>query len=151
MNNKEIIESLNQKIAEYRKIIESMTATISALESGFNINKDNNYNPSWSLSEKIAFLFKRESRFLHNRELADLAHEIEPNISVNDFVSKFSPVLSRLKREGNLISIQIGKSLRNTFWGSDKWLDLDSKPKEGYEINEDYVIDKDKKKVELFE
>lgn len=157
MNNRELVESLNKKIAEYRKIIDSMTITIKALESDnvgtvtVSNNGASEYNPSWPLSDKVSFFFKRELRFLHNRELAVFANELEPNVSINVFVGKFSAVLSRLKKEGHLTSIQKGKSLRNFFWGSKKWLDQDGEPKKGYALNEDYVLDKDKKKVELFD
>ncbi len=154
MSNQELIESLIKTRDEHLKIAESINATIEAL-SGNKSNEsakgnNNGYEPTWQLSDKVAFFFKRESRFMHNRELADLAHKEEPDVPSDEFVGKFSSVLSRLKKEEQLTTIQIGKSLRNTFWGSPKWLDENGEIKKGYEINEEYIIDKQKKKLDLF-
>ncbi len=156
MDNKELAESLKRKRTEYLKIAEAMTATINALqattgEDGTLSSPINDgYNPTMSLSDKISFFFKKEGRFLHNRELAEMAHSREPNTETNEFVGKFSSILSRLKKEGHITSIQIGKSLRNTFWGNPKWLDNDGNVIKGHEINEKFVIDSNKKKVKIF-
>ena len=166
MENKELIEALikerdgHLKIAnEHNKIADSINITISALkgkpipESNNNNNlhpKDKNYKPSWQISEKIVFFLKRENRFLHNREFCEMAHNEEPHIKTEDFQTSFSSALSRLKREGQITSKKFGSSLRNVFWGRNEWVNENGEILSGHEINEDYMYDKDKSKINLF-
>lgn len=151
MDNREIIESLKKKRDEFQKKINSIDETIELLEYG--ISNDNNssdgYESEWSYKDKIEFFLKREQRFLFNREMAEFAHEKEPNISITDFANKFSNVLSRLKDENQLISIKIGKSLKSTIWGSPKWIDSTGDIIKDYSPNENYYKDKEKNKIEI--
>ena len=65
-------------------------------------------------------------------------------------VAKLSPRLSKLKnKEGVITNIQIGSSLRNTFWGSKKWLNIDNSVKSEHMYKEDYLLDKINPKREL--
>ena len=154
MTDREFMELLEKERDKHLEMAESLNKTINTMKEKFFTNKpikDKNYNSSWQISEKIAYFLKKEQRFLHNREISEMAHEQEPDIDMTDFITKFSSVLSRLKKEGQITSIQVGNSLRNTFWGNPGWLDEDGKVKEGHEIKEEYVFDKDKNKTSIFD
>lgn len=155
MNNKEIIDSLKRKRDQFQKKIRSIDETIELYEFETNnngsdkTNISDDYKKSWTHKEKIEFFFKREKRFLYNREIASFAHEKEPDKSIEDFSVKFSNVLSRLKDERQLINKKIGKTLRSTVWGSAKWLDPTGNIQTEYRPSEKYNADKEKKKLEI--
>lgn len=153
MNNKEIIESLKVKRDQLYSKIKSIDETIELLELETNRNgsgdNSDGYNPSWKLSEKIEFFFKKEQRFLYNRELANFAHNREPGILAEDFLNKFSAVLSRLKKDNQITNVKIGKTLRSTVWGSAKWVDESGKIKKEYLPSKEYDSESEKKKLEI--
>ena len=107
------------------------------------------YNPNWSNLRKAHYFLQREGRFLHIREMSEMAHECEHNIGVAVFTRKFSSALANLKRQGKVVSYQHDKSLRNVFWGSPTWLDENKKIKRGYEFNKKYLLTSDKDKFIL--
>ncbi|MEE9429951.1 MAG: hypothetical protein V3V16_02855 [Melioribacteraceae bacterium] len=146
MNNakqKELIELLKAEKRALQRKINSLDETISLFE--ITVDKeilteiDDGYDKNASLKNKINFFFKKESRFLHNRELAELANEREPNISVKDFIRKFSQHLSQLKKDGKLTKYVVNKQNNNTFWGSPKWLDSNNEIIEQYKYKDKYV------------
>lgn len=153
MINIDLIESLKGKRDQLYGKIKSIDETIELLEweSNKNGSGDNpdGYNPSWHLSEKIEFFFKKEQRFLYNRELASFAHAREPKISIDEFLIKFSAVLSRLKSDKQITSVKLKKSLRSTVWGSPKWLDLRGEIQEEHLPDEKYAMENEKKKLEI--
>lgn len=163
MKNTALIDQLQKELDEHKKIvqphleiIESITATIKALNSNYNNNSqtsvithNDGYNIDWDYRGKIAFFIKKERRFLHNREIGDLVHEREPGITVDEFVKRFAGVLWRLKNENQLINVQINNSKRSTFWGVKEWLDEDGNIKPEHEINKKYLIGSKKKKLEI--
>lgn len=105
-------------------------------------DKPSEYDSEASNKAKVWYFIKKYQRFLHIREMADMAHQVEPNVTSEDFLKRFSPALSALKKDEVLVNIKIGKSLVNTFWGSDKWLMNDGiSPKRGHEPNQEYVTD----------
>lgn len=156
MTNREIIESLIRKRDQLKNKINSLNETIDLLEFEDNengvskkLNKLDNYNPDWQLSEKIEFFLKKEQRFLYNRELAKFAHEREPEISEKEFANKFSATLSRLKRDKQIRSVQIGTSLKTTVWGAPNWIDLTGAIQEEHLPDNKYAQDSEKKKLEI--
>ena len=156
MYNKELITALKDKKAEFYKKIKAIDETIELLEldnkNGSATSQStpyDGYDNSWQHAEKIGFFLKREQRFLYNKELATFAHEREPDISIEDFSSKFSAVLSRLKNEKQIVSVQTGKSLRTTVWGSSKWLDDAGNILKEHLPSEEFNIESEKKKLEI--
>jgi hypothetical protein len=107
------------------------------------------YDNNASNKVKIMNMLKHEHRFLHIREMAKIAGDHEPSVGADEFLKKFSPALSALKNEGRIVNIKAGKSLVNTFWGSNKWLDEHGEPKNGYKYNEEYVSGNNKDEIEL--
>lgn len=96
------------------------------------------YDINASLRNKIATIIKTENRFLHVREIAEIANRLEPHISKDAFMSKFSPSLSTMKNipGSTIINFIVGKSNLNNFWGSKNWLDEDGSIKKEYMYDE---------------
>lgn len=147
---KELEEVKLSLINDHNSQIASIDDTIKTLQMRGKLQGTSNggmkddYKVDWKTSKKIAFFFNIENRFMHNREIAEMAHKMEPETPIEDFIDKFSSVLSRLKRDGHLTNIQIGKSFRNTLWGKPEWLDEERNPKEGHEFNKEYLWDNEK-------
>jgi hypothetical protein len=103
------------------------------------------YNASDTLRQKVAFVIKREGRFLHVREISNYIHQLEPKFSIPDIMQKLTPTISNLRNAGKLVKLQIGSSNQNCFWGSPNWLNADKtakaerKPKE-QEVRKDDVF-----------
>lgn len=95
------------------------------------------YDNSQPIRKKILDIIKNENRFLHVREIANIAHQFEPNIPVTIFVKKLSPALSVLKNlpQSGLISIEVANSHFNTFWGSKAWLNEEGDIRSQYMYN----------------
>lgn len=99
-------------------------------EGSFNnpvvaFGKYTEYDPSSSLKNRMLAIIKAENRFLHNREIAGIAHSLEPEAGdLETWVGRVSATLSSLKKSNpNLVNIKIGTSSLNYFWGSKSWLD----------------------------
>jgi hypothetical protein len=107
------------------------------------------YESSFSLKKKALYFLRRENRFLHNREFVELINNAEPSLEEPNLHRKISSTLSQLKREGKVINIVVGKSLRNTFWGAPKWQDENKNIIKGYEYKEEYLTDNLENEIEL--
>jgi hypothetical protein len=146
------ISHLEKEKAEWLKKVESIEITIKTLRQSLGVPQNGatngasksaseNYDKTWSHKNKILFFLKSEQRFLHITEMAQLAHAFEPGTRVDGWQNKISPALSALKKEGKVVNITEGKSLRNTFWGSPKWLGNDGQVISGHEFNRDLLFE----------
>lgn len=100
---------------------------------------DDGYHLNMSNSNKIRFVIKKLNRFVHNREIAEVLHQREPEVTEDEWSKKISASLSSLRRKGELVNHSVNGLNRNTFWGSPKWLDSDKEIKESYMYNEKYL------------
>lgn len=79
--------------------------------------------------EQIAYIIKKEDRFLHNSEITDF---LIPYWKVDKDKARrrVSAELSKAKREqlGTFTNYQMGNSKKNVYWGSKNWLGNDGKP-----------------------
>jgi hypothetical protein len=82
------------------------------------------YNPALNNRSKVLFIIKTEKRFLHVREIARIAWQLENNRPFENYIKIISPALSMLKKTpgSGVVSIEVGKSHFNTFWGCGEWL-----------------------------
>ena len=148
-----------KKVSAIENTIEILKQSLGyAAQTSFNGNgvvgggvmgKVEKYDVNSSFKSKVMFLLKAEQRFLHIREMVAMAHSMEPTISEEDFLKKLSPVLSTLKKEGQLTNVTSGRSLRNTFWGSPKWLDTDGKIINGHEYLPEFLFEPGKVEYEI--
>lgn len=169
MKNEEIkttIKVLNNRKEDLSNQISALESTIKSLEDSIErsrstrflntmprnqdnsvieqtpiINQNDEYDETWSLNKKALFMISKMKRFLHNREIANLIHEREPDSNANKLSKQLSPRLSRMKKDGKLTNIKAGSSNRNTFWGSPKWLDENGKIQEEYTYDKNAIID----------
>ncbi|MGG7666043.1 hypothetical protein [Dyadobacter sp. BHUBP1] len=96
------------------------------------------YDTKWSYPDKFIYLLKRENRFLHFREAAELIVEIEGG-DPSRILAKLSSSTHVLKKRGVIIKFQASRKLRDTFWGSPKWIDGAGIIKEPYNFNKEYL------------
>jgi hypothetical protein len=106
-------------------------------KSNMSVDQYFAYDISQPIRKKILDIIKNENRFLHVREIANIAHQFEQNIPVSIFVKKISPALSVLKNlpQSSLVSIEVANSHFNTFWGSKAWLNEEGEIRSEYMYN----------------
>jgi hypothetical protein len=152
-NNNSAIQALEEEIKQLLSKVDGLKSAVEFLKKGKGITTGNpgksDYDPESSNKAKIMALLRKNQRFLHIREMAKLAHELEPLVSEEEFQKRFSPALSILRTEDAVVNTRVGKSLMNTFWGSAKWLTVEGEVKKGHEINTEYVKDSSKDEYEI--
>jgi hypothetical protein len=154
-----LIKLLEKERDDYITKVNSITQTIEILKQSVPKHTEDpqsssdlmdDYDSSLSLKNKILFFFKQEQRFLHSRQLAELANVREPSTSVKQFSAKFSSILSALKKEGKLVKYVINHQNNNTFWGSPKWMDEKGEILSQFMYNKKYVkVSGDSEQFEL--
>ncbi|MBL0358276.1 MAG: hypothetical protein IPP72_16040 [Chitinophagaceae bacterium] len=105
------------------------------------VQKYQHYNPAEPTRNKILFIIKTESRFLHVREIARIVQQLENELSITAIIKKISPALSILKRlpGSPLVSVEVARSHFNTFWGYRDWLTEEGNIKDGFIYNESEI------------
>lgn len=88
--------------------------------------------------QKILIALKENERFMRIREIAEYICHITKE-DVDGLVIQLSRRTKYLKEKGAITKVQIGKSKKNTFWGSPKWIDSNGSIKDGYEYNSDSI------------
>jgi hypothetical protein len=147
---------INQMIKEYDdandfKKVTDNNPDINIVVGSENIDKYEHYNINYPIRKKIVTIIKNENRFLHVREIAAIAHQFEQEIPVSVFIKKISPALSTLKisPETGLISIAVGQSHFNTFWGSKHWIDNSGAIIEAHMYNPNQIAGFNKEKYSV--
>lgn len=107
------------------------------------------YNKDATTRSKLALVLRKENRFLHIRQIAEILHGLEPAISAKDFVSKLYPAVAELKKQGTLVKYNVGGSNINSFWGSKNWLDGEGNPKPEHKYDEDQLTAFTKESIEI--
>ena len=132
------ISLLDELIA---KLSKSATPVDASSENTHTIKDINGYPATGVLSDKMNYVFKRENRFLHIREIAKLIIAIDPNYNnENELVDKLSPLLTRYKKAGEITSRKANPSNLSVFWGSPKWENEDGSIKNEHIYNESVVL-----------
>ena len=127
------IDAIDFAISIIQNQTSSSFKSSSVVEGKANLRlSSNDYDPNWSMTKKALFILKKNRRFMHNREISEIAHNYEPDKSVEDFISQFSRALFRLSKEENrpVTNVKPDSNRRNTFWGSPKWQNEDGSIKE---------------------
>lgn len=123
---------LLQKAAEIDKMINTLRSMAGAGMYGSGKREVNGktYDKNDSLKKKVAFVISRENKFLHVQQITKYLHELEPEVSKEEFKERLTGAITALRIEGKIVRIQIDKSNQSSFWGSPKWTD-----KKGVVIN----------------
>ena len=153
------LEGLRKKEQEYLNKLELIRELISEAEGKSNgemptrqddfFDSSDGYDKKMTLRNKALFFIKKNNRFTHIREIGKMVKEREPNIDIDDFTKRLSPVLSRLKTDKILTNFKVGSSNRNVVWGSPKWLDADGKIFKEYLYDESVLIDSSEEEIEF--
>ncbi len=112
-------------------------------------SKYSDYDINVTMRNKIAYILKKENRFLHVREIASILHSIEPGSTEQEYIAKLSPAISALKKQGAIIRVQVGKSNLNIFWGSKNWVDENGNPKEHHRYDKKQLSTFGKEEIEI--
>ncbi len=141
--------STNPAITELEKVekdllikIKEVRSTMAMLRNMYSNGEDTSNNPEFDGSEKyadfdkkatfrdkLAYVFRKENRFLHVREIAETMHNLEPRYDIKNILGKLSPAITFLRKQGTIVKVVVGKSHLNTFWGSKNWVNNDGSPK----------------------
>ncbi len=169
MDNTHTITDLENLKNELLQRVEHIDNTISTLKSlsfsltGSNEHVNGNSKPvnaekgkyadfdrSATIRSKVAYVLKKENRFLRVREIAQILNSLEPQVSIKEFIDKkLSAAITYLKNEGKIIKIIVGKANANTFWGSKNWLDEHGNIKEEHKYDEKQLSNNDKEEIEI--
>ena len=142
------LESVNNAIKSLGGKIDGKVGTAQPVSiGGTTIAKtnDSDYNKDWALPTKFLYFLKREQRFLHFREVADLMIQVEriegdiPAIS-RDLSGRLSAATRPMKVKGEIVKYNATPRHQDTFWGIPKWLDENGAVKPGHEINKEYLM-----------
>ena len=128
-----VIKSLQVEVISEDKVNEATTG------AG---NKPDDYDPSWTSSNKVLYFIKAKNRFLHFRELANLIGEAE-NLNpkeLNELSKKLSASCQAIKKNKTIVKFQAGAGNTSIFWGGPKWLDSNGKPLPEHDIDRNFVI-----------
>lgn len=115
----------------------SAKTTISATPAPFYLFTDKEIAENREFKEKYSdvlntitnrqlcvYVIKKEGRFLHLRQIADIAQKIKPHAEgVSYYRKALSPALTKLKSLEKIVSHRVGTNNFNTFWGKFEWLD----------------------------
>ncbi|MFD2588828.1 hypothetical protein ACFSQJ_18020 [Croceitalea marina] len=114
--------------------------------------EDDSFPKNASQFDQIIYILEKENRFLHNSEITNI---LLPYWNKDEkWVSRrVSALLSSIKREtkGAITNIKVNNSLKNTFWGSAKWLDelLGDEPLPKHMYNKSLVEAPKKKSIDF--
>lgn len=147
----EMIAFLNESISEMQEESVGIPAigTVKHIPSLKTNSKDEEeYKRSWSLTSKVEHAFKRENRFLHSREITEMIFAADGSLgNIKKLGAQVSSVLTRLRRDGRITKKVLNNMNRNTFWGSEKWLDENRNVLPEYMYNKKYVVEESAEKT----
>ena len=143
----DILNKAQQDVAQ----IDSTIHTLKYLSSSFTgvsnqesedsdfLSKYAGYKKEWIMRDKIKFILKTESKFLHLRQIGQILHKLEPKTSIEDHIARCYTPMGQLKKENTVYKFSVGSANVNTFWGSVNWVSGTGEIKEGYKYDEDQI------------
>jgi hypothetical protein len=173
MNNAEFIATLQAKKAEALEVIKSVDALLAFFQGGDvtketeepsrhngvngNSVKENKSLPKLASGykgnyrEKAAFILKEAGRFLHIREIVELAQNYEPKANPDTLAGSIRQAVYSLKNMENspIVTVRVNNINMNTFWGSKNWLDGEGNIKPEHKYNEAFLVGANKEPIEI--
>ena len=95
----------------------------------------------YTVPQKMLYALKENKRFMKIREIAEFLSSITKE-NPDELTKQLSRRTKFLKDKGKITKHQHGNRLRDTFWGSPKWLDSEGNIRKEYEFNTS-IIDKE--------
>ncbi len=103
-------------------------------------SKEIGYNKDWSFPDKFLFILKRENKFMRFRGAAKMIIDIEGTGDEDYITKRLTASTRKLKLDGKIVKVSHEDSLKNTFWGSSKWIDKDGNIKSAHKYDEESLI-----------
>ena len=150
--NDKIVQGLREQIQELEKlpIVRTYAAYVNALNGILGISNmvgqntsseklesksDSKNEEPKSFKTQIASIFREQGRFLHIREIIEIAKT--KNLKIDD--KSIKQAVYALKSDGVIVNVAINNSYQNTFWGSKNWVDGDNNIKPEHMYNKGLV------------
>jgi hypothetical protein len=172
MDKTEIIHALELERAELERSLKALTDAIQILSNSIGMghhlsigkngflkmpqaplvnDKYKDYKTLKSYRKKVVAILKAESRFLHMREIQDIAVRLEPSANEETLRSTIQQAVYGLKNieDSPLVSFKVDDININTFWGSKNWLNEKGQIKQEHIYDKDQITANKKEKVEI--
>ena len=141
------LEALRDEYYEKYKSIENTLALLKGSTTNFSQNdapkhfalKSDGYDTNWAMKLKMSHILKREGKFLHIRQIADILHKYEPETTSKEFITKLYPAIAELKKKGTIVKFAVDNSNMNTFWGSKNWVDANGNVKDEFMFDKEQI------------
>ncbi len=146
-----------EKMPEIKRYL-SYKAALAALNYSFEDlpSSNGNHKPekltsakstddSPSTKQVVASIFKEHKRFLHIREILDIAKKTFPN---QDLGSIRQSVYG-LRGDKVIVGYAVNGSNQNVFWGSPSWLNEDKQPKPEFMYDKTQLSTNKKENIEI--
>lgn len=140
----EISKFTNESISAIEYIASTVSEPIQTPTPNHTVDEINGF----SIPQKMLLALKDNERFMKIREIAEYISQYT-NEDIDSLVRQLSRRTKYLKEKGKITKHQVGKSKKNTFWGSTNWIDSKGNIKEGYEYNDESVDDNQTFLIEL--
>lgn len=101
--------------------------------------------------QKALAIFRNEGRFLHMREIIQIAQQLEPDEDGEVVAKQISTAIYNIKNlpDSPLTNVSIEGSRQNTFWGSKNWVDEKGEIKKEHMYSEKAVSTKKSSLLEI--
>jgi len=131
-DHKKKMDSLNYAISVIRDT-DLNSEELKSIKRGWLAQSSNGSQDSMRV--RIIECLKKYQRFLHNNEITkELFGEISNLTEIKIVKRRVTVALSYLKGKKVLVSVQIGRERKSTYWGLPDWLDVNNKIKSEHNI-----------------
>lgn len=140
---------LLEQVAKIDEMIKQMSLNAQLLNSNTNTNtpikakdvpNDNRLPDGSTWERKVAAAVKHFNKFVHSKQVIEYLSETY-GYSIESLQNgNISTAFNKLKNSGSLHKHQADQNNRNTFWGSPKWVDSESKILPEYMYDEKYLF-----------
>jgi len=100
--------------------------------------------------EKFLMVLKEHQRFMKVREIAEYL-DSQLGGGTQKWITKLSRKTRHLKQLNKIVSIQVGKTKTNFFWGSPNWLESDGNIKEKHKYSATSLSKKRQSSISMFD
>lgn len=167
MENLDVIEFLEAQREDLLKKLTSIDLTILTIKQSLSIpssdtttkalgagKNETPYNEKYkgyvaakSNRDKVIAILKAEGKFLHIRQIVNIAKSLEPKANPESLKTAIAQATYNLKTLENspIVTKNINNSNQNTFWGSKSWLNENGEIKLEHKYDEDQIMNKNEK------
>lgn len=111
--------------------------------------KYDGYASAKSNKKKASIIIREAGRFLHIRQIREIAKTLEPNANEDELAKGIQQAIYALKADGLIVAYKASDSNIDSFWGSKYWLDDNGKPKKEHAFDESQLAANKEEKFEI--